>query len=362
MLIVGGGYQLAINLDDVFTLLPDVRVIILDEDTVEVRRGVWNVSATIFRDDDNNGHLAGILRGILGQQPVRDISKALHVSEDSVKRVIHSLLTKRLVMPRPLRGYERIQMMSGFTVGLATQELVKPTKVILIAPPFTRPLLHQLLKLPAMTSLEYMPDEIVNRLERQDFSSMQDSLSSAGIGTEFRDLKGSHVVAVTPTLEPILFRNLNWLAHLLPFTWMPASVDGPFVLVGPTTIPPHTACYHCAEQRVIENLKDHVVYQRYRDALTAGQVFYSSDDSLDPLWAMTLTLAAWDCMNMAVLGNGFTVGKILTMHAATWEYRFHEVLRVPGCPTCSPASPHTSPTFTDLKTLIRKLSSEMRGS
>ena len=37
-----------------------------------------------------------------------------------------------------------------------------------------------------------------------------------------------------------------------------------------------------------------------------------------------------------VTGSDFTVGKALSVFLPTLEFSFNEVLRVPGCPACSP--------------------------
>jgi thiazole/oxazole-forming peptide maturase SagC family component len=167
---------------------------------------------------------------------------------------------------------------------------------------------------------------------------MLDGLAFQEIATTLEYLAGYFLVYATQWINPLALRALNRVALELRIPWMHAAVDGPFLFIGPIFVPPNSACYECLETRVAMNLRDDAGYQRYKQALVLGQVS-DAPFRIEPiLSAMLAAHTANEALNFALTGTSFTARKVLSIYLPTMEFAFHEVLRIPGCPACSPAS------------------------
>lgn len=190
-------------------------------------------------------------------------------------------------------------------------------------------------------------------LKKQDLRLEADGLAIASIVEPFMKWKDALVVALSSELNPILLGNLNYLAHRVGFRFLPAVVDGPFAIVGPTVTPGNTACFACAEMRVLESLRDHTLYVEYRKALTENKVYGSTMEvAMDPFLATIMSLASWEVLNMMAVGNSFTTNKLLSIYAPTMEIMFHELLRVPGCRICGKPAALDQPLYADLRSYL----------
>src|SRR2546423_266646 len=69
------------------------------------------------------------------------------------------------------------------------------------------------------------------------------------------------------TIDPTLATAVNRLCLELEIPWLYAAIDGPFLFVGPLTVPRGSACWECFERRVTMNLRERESYLRYKRAL-----------------------------------------------------------------------------------------------
>lgn len=342
------------TIENTLAFTPEVRVVIHNANTVELRVGVWNCSSITLADDEQRGILGKIVLGLQRGRPVPAIAQEVGVEDEAVNSVIEVLVANNLMIAREsLKQWTPLTYLVMPTLGAARGMATLPQQVILLGPEvmtqfFTRITLHS----PVTGAIHVEDEATLAALTRKDLQLEADGLALADAVEPYSRWKDALVVAVSSELNPIFLSNLNFLAHRVGFRFLPAAVDGPFAIVGPTVTPGSTACFACAETRVLESLRDHTLYVEYRKALAEDQVYGSTEMSMDPFQATILSLASWEVVNLMSVGNSFTTNKILSIYAPTMEVVFHELLRMPGCRVCSTRGALDQPLYSDLQSYL----------
>jgi bacteriocin biosynthesis cyclodehydratase domain-containing protein len=331
-----------------YVFRPDARVVVHDADTVELRTGVWNADATTLHDEDGKGILAGLVRELAAGTPVRELRGRRGVSADAVTEIVEALLAND-VLRMPVAGQTTTSLEAGHTLGMGASDRILPQSLIVVAPPELATLFGAALGEARASTVTRAEDSAVAPLLARDLFLDADGLAASDAVAPYLSWKASAVVVVWPELHPFLIGNLNRLSHEVGFRLVPAVVDGPFGILGPTVIPGMTPCFACAETRVLDTMRDSALYLRYRDALAEQRVHAPAGGTWHPVFAVVAGLAAWDASNLLDFGTGFTAGKLFTLYAPTMEMMFHELVAVPGCPVCAPPAALDTPLYADLQ-------------
>jgi thiazole/oxazole-forming peptide maturase SagC family component len=158
------------------------------------------------------------------------------------------------------------------------------------------------------------------------------------------------------TVHPILLRNLNRVCLHLGIPWVHAVADGPYLIIGPTFVPGRSPCYECLDTRVTLSMRESESYTRYKRALANHSVKTGQPHLMGPFRGMLASLAALEVGNLVTSGTNFTPGRALTVFLPTMEFSYNEVLRVPGCPACSPMTEqHEQGLYFDLKGYVNSI-------
>src|SRR5262249_40937943 len=113
------------------------------------------------------------------------------------------------------------------------------------------------------------------------------------------------------------------------------TIDGPFLIIGPTFHVKEGPCYDCFETRVHMNLRESESYQRYKNQLSLKQVYFPEQDPLLKLTSsLLISHANVEILNFLSTQCTFTSNKVLTIFLPTMEFMYHDVLRFPNCRTC----------------------------
>ncbi|HEY6392183.1 MAG TPA: TOMM precursor leader peptide-binding protein [Bryobacteraceae bacterium] len=333
-------------------LMPGVRVIVHDRDTVELRTGVWHCNSMMLADDERRGILGRIILGIANGEAFEAIAGENNVPVGDVVSVVEALAERKvLVSSEDADKWNRVAHLSLPTVGMLQQDRHIPQEAILLGPPG----MAAFLRTAAGDAASRFADAGQSALEavsRGDLFQETNGLGSLDAVAPYEPWRGKLVVLLMPELNPLIAANINRLAHHVGFSFVTGAVDGPFVFVGPAVIPGVTPCFACAESRVLESLRDHALYAAYRSALGQDRVQGSVYDVIDPLQATMLSLLAWEVVNMLTTGIGFTAGKMLSVYAPTMEIVFHELLKMPACPVCSNRGAVDQPLYSDLRSYL----------
>lgn len=336
-----------------FVFRPDVRVIVHSADRVELRSGVWNCNSITLSDEEEKGILGKIVLGLFQKKSVAELTHKEHISNEEALSVIESLAAQNLLITKEdADTWSPTNFLSTSTLGTAKEMRTLPKRAIVIGPPTMTDFLRTAISPELRDAIHSVEEDVVKRLRKQDLFLDSTAFDMAKTASVFSEWQDALIVAVWPEIDPILLGNLNQLAHKVGFMLLSAVIDGPFALIGPTVVPHQTPCFACAEARVLEALRDHTLYIEYRTALAEGKVHGADAETIEPLRATTLSLAAWEVTNMLSVGSSFTTGKLLSIYAPTMEIAFHELWRFPGCPVCSARAGLDRQLYSDLRSYL----------
>lgn len=133
-----------------------------------------------------------------------------------------------------------------------------------------------------------------------------------------------------------LFGWVNQACLALQIPWTSGHLDGSTGIVGPSIIPYQTPCYECYQLRMKGNLEHYEEFIAFEDYLKQ-QVDHSNHSygNLGPLPGVVGQLTALEAIKML---TGFArpalYGKLYEMDFLTLRTEFHEILKLPRCPSC----------------------------
>jgi bacteriocin biosynthesis cyclodehydratase domain-containing protein len=326
----------------------DVRVIVHGADSVELRSGVWNSSSVTIADEEHKGKLAGIVMALADGGEAPSVARRAGASVDEVLSVVEALLAHDFLIPSgETSTWARVPYAAQRTLGMGAADRAIPDRVVLLSPREHRELCRTILPEKERSAVSFAEDKVVAQLAERDLFLDADGFALTATDA-FESWRGAVVAVVWPELNPLLLGNLNRLAHLVDFTLLSGAADGAFGIVGPTVVPGATACYNCAETRVLDTMRDHTLYTDYRRALAEGRV-QGKAAGMDPFQALIVAYTACELASLLTTGTAFTCGRLLTIYGPTMEILFHELAVVPGCLVCGTDSAYDSPLYADLK-------------
>jgi bacteriocin biosynthesis cyclodehydratase domain-containing protein len=329
-------------------------------DCVELRHGVWNPVSFTLTDQTNSGQLFTLLASLDGTLSPAELARQQGMRRSDVEAVLDHLRELDVLEEGTARSTLDYYLNTAIP-GLANgndPDTQGSSSVLLMGDTDVTNSLYGYLQnsLPEGRTVSLVLDN--NPLRSIVFDSDSAWLMN---GIEFYERmqlfeawRGQFIVAATKVINPIAFRTLNRVCLHLRIPWLHATLDGPFLFVGPLFIPYRSSCYECFETRVAMNLRENASYQRYKNAMLEGRIRLGSLP-VEP--ALVGTLAghtAMETINYIFTGSGFTAQKVLAIYLPTMEITFNEVLRVPGCPACGAQSERDDKElYFDVQTLVQ---------
>lgn len=312
-------------------------VVAHDADTVEFRHGAWNPTSFTVNDESRCGRLLAIVDLLDGRHSVHAVATAAGAPREEVQSVVDELNTLGLLEDGASHALDFYldQFVPNLTPFHRPSGDPRWPVLILGDPKLCRDLSDILSAgLPSAAVSRCEDDELIRGLSQIAALGSYDGLALERLADRYSAWVGTFVVYVNSTVRPLEAQGLNRLSLLLRFPWHHAVADGPFLLIGPTTVPSRSACFECLETRVTMNLREEASYQVYKRAIAEGRVRHALEP-LDAVLAQLLTsFTALAATNFALTGTEFTVGKLLSIYLPTMEFRYNDVLRVPGCGAC----------------------------
>ena len=324
-------------------------------DVVELRYGVWNPISHTLTDESKSGHLFSLLSGLDGSLSASELAKREGVSREEVEALLDHLIQLGAVESGPSHALDHYLDNVVPTLGRSTDREPERLSSILIGDPLLTSEIRRYLELslPQLELATPQPeDDILSALWRNDASPLTNTLALQRLLPEFEAWRGSFLVVAMSVIQPLRLRLLNRICLELGVPWIHAVLDGPFLFVGPVFIPHQTACYDCLETRVMMNLRESASYQQYKNALVEGRIRQATMPVEPVLGGLLASHTAFEAMNFLLTQNAFTVGKVLAIYLPTMEFSFNEVLRVPGCSTCSPPVHEDRELYFDIRPFI----------
>jgi bacteriocin biosynthesis cyclodehydratase domain-containing protein len=326
-------------------------------DTVELRYGVWNPVSFTLTDETGSGHLLGSLGRLDGRFSVEEIAYAEGVPKSNVESLLEQLAELNLLENQSTHALDYyLDQISPNLLVHEGRHKDPPFPVVLFGDLAVSERIAGILSSSALHSQYSVltADVALRRLLLQCGTSwLSDSLAFEEGVRPFAEWSEQFTVFGVTTVNPLEMQAFNRISLRYRIPWIHAAMDGPFLLIGPTFVPFRSACYECLETRVFMNLRDGSSYQRYKRALAEGRTSGIGAPLDSVLGAMLASLTAFEAMNFLLTGAAFTVGKMLSIYLPTMEFIFSEVLRLPGCPACSPAPERDDrELYFDVRTLL----------
>jgi bacteriocin biosynthesis cyclodehydratase domain-containing protein len=116
--------------------------------------------------------------------------------------------------------------------------------------------------------------------------------------------------------------------------WLRVCVAGASAQLGPTVVPHETACYTCLDLRQRAHEPDIDGYLAYRSQ-SGAPGHHVDTTSAAPLVSIVAGQVALEAMRLLTgFAPAVTVGRFYEIGAASQAATAHDVLKVPGCPSC----------------------------
>jgi len=329
------------NKNNKVSLKRQYSIIFHSPDTVEARYGVWNPVSFTFTDESKTGNLINILGLLDGSLTLSEVAKKAKVQYSEVEKLVDELNNLGILnfdSSDSLDHYLDIIVPTLRTLS-ETNEKRRPIELI-----GDRELTDKISDL-LTSSLSDVGITILDSddIAMQTLSGEEMSWITNGIVFQqkmkvFESWRDKFLVFSSKSINPIRTKLLNLICLFHRIPWIHAAIDGPFLFIGPIFIPHRTACYECFETRVYMNLRESASYQHYKRAIVEGEVKYGSAPIEPVITSLLASHTALETLNYCLTNSSFTVGKVMAIYLPTMEITFNEVLRLPGCRSCSPSA------------------------
>ena len=325
-------------------------------DVVEIRYGVWNPVSFTLTDESESGHLYPLLKALDGSLSEAELAAREHVPVAEVEALIDHLQQLNVMEQGASSALDFYLDHVAPTLRAYGEEPPAAKPVLLMGDPeLTREIQRNLqgdIPHAGVTILDRQ-DPTWRALSAQDTTVLMDGLAFEEWAEQFAGWRQQFVVLASRTINPIQFKLLNRISLHYGIAWLHAVMDGPLLMVGPLFIPYRSACYECFEMRVVMNLREGASYLRYKEALVQHQIEYGAVPAEPVLLNLLASHTALEVLNFVLTDSAFVVNKVLAIYLPTMEFSYNEVLRLPGCPACSPAAARDDKElYFDIRSLI----------
>ncbi len=313
-------------------------VVAHSRNVVELRAGAWNPVSFTLTDEAGSGNLFRILGKLDGSASSSAIAQALNVPRSDVEALIDHL--DQIGVLDAGGGSALEYYLDNLVPTLVRERSLTAKKPVLLLgdPEMTSEFRRHLTASIEGVAIRELgaADPALAVLSRNDTSWFTNGLQLHEKLAAFSSFRDHYVVHLSASVNPIELAILNRVAIELGLPWLSGVVDGPFVMVGPTFIPPSSPCFQCLETRIMMNLRESDSYVRYKNALVEGEIVGARAPLQSALCSMVASHAALDAINFLLTGSAFTNNKLLSIYLPTMEFAYNEVLRLPGCTACGP--------------------------
>ena len=336
-------------------------IVVHDENTVELRCGVWNPYAHTLKDETNSGNLFKVIKLLDGQLSAIEIAEKLNLPRSNIESIIDHLQQLGVIEHTASTAFERYidTCMPILTRPDHVSELNQKMPVTILGDSPLSEKIYELLKSSVAASqlnMVHASDHIWLELQDSNDDWLHDGLLFNKKLEHFQSLKNHYVILPQFPINPVVARRFNRLANKLGISWLFAAVDGPFLFIGPTIVPNIGACYECFETRVMMNMREIASYQKYKEALVAGKVYHNTISPIEPaVLSLVASHTTMEALNFILTECAFTKNKVLSLYLPTMEVVFNEIFRVAGCSTCgSRIQRDDAELYFDVRTLLQE--------
>lgn len=304
-------------------------VVVHDVNRVEFRQGVWNPTSTTLTDDSESGKLVSTIELLDGKHTIGEIAKSTGQTNEDIRAVVEYLEEKEIVSAEADNYLDQyVDLVQGRRSSL--RECLEPA-VIVGPAEVTGPLQTGLAQtVPDLEIALADEDHPLASLTHADSAWLEDGLEFYRQIQRFEELRGSFVIYAEAVADPVKTRIVDRVMDHLGVPWLYGVVDGPFVLVGPTTVSKRTPSWDAYETRMLMNLRESASYQSYKKALAQGRVNQDKAFEVQPVLAQLLAAHLLpEAVSWVTTGTAGTLSHAYSFFAPTSEFAVHEILPLP---------------------------------
>ncbi len=318
---------------------PHYSLVAHDENTVELRAGVWNPYSHTLVDEDKTGSLLKILQCLNGSLSVSDIANNLNISRTQIESLLDHLQRLGVLTSTATSAFQHyVDTLNPVLCHQGTlSSLQQNLPILLIGPTqLTQQVQAFLSQYATEQSITLVAngDALVMQLESNNDEWMHDDLLFADKLQQYHEWRHHFVIFVQYPPQPLSAFRFNRIAQHLEIPWLYATIDGPYIFIGPQFVPPAGPCFECFETRLMMNLRESANYQQYKNALSLGRVHHPSSLIEPALVGLVAAHVALEALNFILTSAAFTRNKVLAIYLPTMEIIYHEVFRVANCTSC----------------------------
>jgi hypothetical protein len=296
-----------------------------DADTVEFRTGVWNTRTLTVRDSTKSGTLWRIVQLARQGLGCKEIAAQTGVRTGQVNGLLDHLTGLGVVSDGPASVLDTYLL---DVVSLGKELTPATSRIVVVGDAIARHAASVLGEALPKHEVELQDGDFLHN--DGDSTIWEDGLALETAAEHYRSLADAVVIVATSANDPSRFRYVDTLAGHIGFRWIHATIDGPFLFVGPTVVPGQSASYADFEARVAMNLRERESYLKYKSAVAAGRVITAQADVIPPLSGIVGSHVALEALNLVTCGTNSTLNKVLAIYVPTMEIAYHEVLPLPG--------------------------------
>jgi bacteriocin biosynthesis cyclodehydratase domain-containing protein len=318
---------------------------------VEFRSGVWNPTSFTITDETASGRLFRIVSRLDGSASPAQLARDEGIGRRDVEAVVDHLNDLDLLETGASSALD--SYLDGLL--LSPENAAQPERPLVVIgdDDISERICEELRRSLPEAEIEVADAAAMRILLAGADAWLQDGLALQQRALELEKWRDSLILLAESTISPMRATALNRLCLELEIPWLYAALDGPFLFIGPLTVPRQSSCWECFERRVTMNLRERESYLRYKRALVEGEVVGASMPAMPVLGSMLAAHSVFEALNFVLTGSTFTIGKVLSIYVPTMEFAFSDVLRLPGCAGCGTLSERDeSELYFDMRTLL----------
>jgi bacteriocin biosynthesis cyclodehydratase domain-containing protein len=308
-------------------------------DMAEIRYGVWNPTSCTLRDESSSGTLTRLLLRLDGTSSVSEIAESERVATHEVEQLLERLNELGMLENAATNALDFVLERTPGAKGGNVEPPDRPMPVAIMGDAELAGAIAGLLRgsLPDLPVV--LPPETADPHALQSIADPDDdALAFQAELLLFEDWRNHLLIVVQRVVDPELAHRINRICLALRTPWLHAALDGPFLFVGPLTVPNRSACFDCFETRVMMNLRESANYQRYKRAVVERLVRVGTVPVEPVLRNLLAGHTAIEALNYLLTEHSCLIGKVLSIYLPTMEFTYHDVLRLPNCRSCTPQS------------------------
>ncbi len=307
-------------------------------DIVELRSGGWNPISYTLTDDSGGGCLYQVLSALDGSLSVAALASREDVPQEQLEALLDHLNDLGVLEVGASSALDYYLDTLVPTLRSLNSDSVPPPVLIAGDSDLAAAVHGYLAASLSGTEMNLLsPDDpLWLSLSSGDASWLEDGIETVAKMESFAAWQGRFLIYVSRTMHPVRAQLINRVCLAQRVPWLHATFDGPFLLIGPLFVPFRRACYECLETRVLMNLRGAESYQRYKRAILEKRAILGAVEVGPVLGGVLASHTALEAMNYLATGNSFLISKLLSIYVPTMEFSYNDVLRIPGCPACSP--------------------------